>query len=108
MSVFVCKGTGLWFVYAMYDAKEAIDMMSPSACGPDGVPFECYKAVRGLAAEVFLDVAISMINGTEIPNESFNHAIMICLPKDHESVNSDGTKVYSPSGTRPISIVDSK
>jgi len=88
------------------DAKDAIDMMSPSASGPDGVPFECYKAARDLAAEVFFEVATSMINGEEIPDESFNHAFMICLPKDHECVNSDGTRVYAPSCTRPISIVD--
>ena len=47
-----------------------------------------------------------MLDRNEVPDDAFNHAFMVCFPKDPVQEQDDSTKVYTAEGTRPISIVD--
>ena len=88
------------------DASAAIDQMSPSSCGPDGIPFEVYKCTKDISATIFADIACDMIRGRTIHYDEFNTAFMVCIPKEAEGELENGTPYFLPGNTRPISIVD--
>eukprot|EP00973_Karenia_brevis_P039847 5499743-Karenia_brevis.AAC.1 len=74
--------------------------MPDSAAGPDGIPFLVYKQLKNILKPIVHDIVLGMIAGTECPDADFNKAFLICLPKTTD-------EELEPSGTRPLSIVDS-
>ena len=90
----------------MEDAQSVIDQMTPSSCGPDDIPFEFFKEMKEMAAQLLLAAANALLDGAELPDDDFNFAFMIYIPKAQDGELEDGTKVYTPGSTRPISIVD--
>ena len=70
------------------------------------MPLEFYKATRENSAELFLAAAHAMLDGVDCSDESCNLAFMTCIPKDADGEMDDGTKVFAPGSTRPISVVD--
>ena len=56
--------------------------------------------------ELFWEVANAMVDGTAKPDDDFNMAMLVCIPKAADGLLKDSTPYYPPAGTRPISIVD--
>ena len=83
----------------MEDVISVLSSLPTSAPGPDGVPFSAFKGMKTLLAPILFDVIQEMIEGTHGPDELFNRAYLICLPKTD-------AEVHEPGGTRPLSIVD--
>jgi hypothetical protein len=86
--------------------RRVIQESGSAAPGPDGVPFEVYRAMGDAAVELFWETANAMLDGSVTPGEDFNLANMVCLPKAADGLLEDSTPFYTPSGTRPLSIVD--
>ena len=57
--------------------RQVIKEAPASACGPDAVPFEAYKAAGEVAVTLFMDVACAMLDGQTPCDESFNLAFMV-------------------------------
>ena len=86
--------------------EEAIKNAALSSPGPDGIPFEVYKLMGPIAVELFLEIANSMLDQSDVPREDFNLAYMVCISKGDDGMTEDAVPYCSASGTRPISIVD--
>ena len=86
--------------------EQAIREAVPSASGPDGIPFDVYKEMGPTATDLFLEVANSMLDQTDEPDDDFNLAYMVCISKGAEGFTGERAAYCSPGGTRPISIVD--
>jgi endonuclease/exonuclease/phosphatase family metal-dependent hydrolase len=81
------------------DVDTVFKNLPTSAPGPDGIPFAAWKNVKDILAPILLDAVKEMIAGTSQPDDLFNRAFLICLPKTD-------SEVHEPGGTRPLSIVD--
>jgi hypothetical protein len=88
------------------DVRLVFKGLSVSSPGPDGIPFELYRIGQDLLIDVFYEVATAMYDGRETPDDSFNNAYLVCLPKAATGCGSDGVPYFVPSSTRPLSIVD--
>lgn len=86
--------------------RKVIQTSRSSAPGPDAIPFEVYRAVGEDAVELFWDIANRMLDGTATPDDDFNLALMVCLPKAVDGTLDDNSPYFSAGGTRPLSIVD--
>ena len=86
--------------------RKVIAESGSSAPGPDSVPFEVYRSLGEVAVELFWEAANAMLDGVAIPDGDFKLALMVCIPKSADGALEDNTPFFSPSGTRPISIVD--
>ena len=86
--------------------RRVIQDSGSAAPGPDAVPFEVYRAMGEAAVELFWEAANAMLDGSVTPGDDFNLAKMVCLPKAADGLLEDSTPFYTPSGTRPLSIVD--
>jgi hypothetical protein len=86
--------------------RDVIANCGSSAPGPDAVPFEIYRAMGEDAVELFCEMANAMLDGTAEPDDDFNVALMVCIPKAADGFLDDSTPYFKPGGTRPISIVD--
>ena len=53
-----------------------------------------------------LEVVNAMLDGDDAPDDAFNLAFMVCIPKEPDCHTHDGQPVYKPSSLRPLSIVD--
>ena len=69
--------------------RETILSSGPSSPGPDGIPFEAYKAVVDVAAIILQRVASNLINAEEakLPRH-FNAAVLVLLPKKPSFVDA--------------------
>ena len=67
------------------DVKAAINESVASAAGPDCITFDVYKKAGSMAVSLFFEVANAMIDGSDSPDDSFNVAFMVCLPKEPDS-----------------------
>ena len=84
-----------------------------SARGPDGLPYAFWKSIPDLAEEVLWDTLTTLAreDSTTLQDEAyasepytFNGSLLACLPKTPSQVAKDGTAIYAPSSTRPLSI----
>ena len=88
------------------DVEMAISHSDHSAPGPDGIPFEAFKAVPKLAASVLHGVIVAMINDPQFDApEYFNRAWLALLPKKPYVVGQVHGDVYNAENLRPLSVV---
>ena len=87
--------------------KEVIKASGPSSPGPDGIPFEAYKAVVDIAGLILHRVARNLIDldVADLPAH-FNSALLVLLPKKPNFVDPDRGDIFSPENMRPLSIVN--
>ncbi len=84
----------------------ALKHASPSATGPDGIPYSAYQRCA-LAGQILCDVALELLKGTTPPEElHFNWAFLVCLPKKPVKVGAIHGDIYGPKQTRPLSLVN--
>ena len=101
------------------DIESAIRHSGNSAPGPDGIPFKAWRALGPLGVSIFYDVAkclemddaqssltAAYYDITEDGTHHYNHSLLVCLPKKSTSATADGTKAFTTSNTRPLSIVN--
>ena len=88
------------------DVENAISHCDHSAPGPDGIPFEAFKAVPKLAAAVIHKVIAAMITDPNFDApEYFNRAWLALLPKKPFAVDPVHGDVYNAENLRPLSVV---
>ena len=88
--------------------KEAILAAHHSAAGPDGVPFEAFKATADIAAPILHRVILVLLGDDplQLP-DWFNEAFLVLLPKKPYETGKPGIgEVYRPEDLRPLSIVN--
>ena len=94
------------------DARQAVDCMQPSACGPDGITIEFYKATRNWSAELFLAVAFAMLDDEETTDEDEDSDEDGKKKEDWWSDDSDEDDRYNvtltSAGQKPISHSEKK
>ena len=56
--------------------------------------------------DILFEVALAMYDGLDEPDDAFNYAFLVCLPKAANGHDSNGMPYYTPECTRPLSIVD--
>ena len=100
------KGSCCGFRPTVSDVKLVFKGSFASSLGPDGIPFEIYKLGQDFLIDVFYEMAIAMYDGAEVPDESFNYAYLVCLPKAATGYGCDGIPYYTLASTRPLTIVD--
>jgi hypothetical protein len=88
------------------EIETVLDQLPASSPGPDGIPFEAYKKLKHIVINIFYKITRGMMDGTDIPPEDFNQAILICIPKTEGELTPQGLSSHEASGTRPLSIVD--
>ena len=101
------------------DIERAIRHSGNSAPGPDGVPFQAWRALGPLGASILFDVAQCFGHSQgndELPGaffdealdhpHNYNESILVCLPKKSSSTTPDGVNAYVPANTRPLNIVN--
>ena len=88
------------------DVDLVLDNLPSSASGPDGIPFAVFSRFREIVAPIILDITHGMIEGRLRPDDDFNLAFLICLPKGAGEKFLDGAFGFEPSSTRPLSVVD--
>ena len=92
------------------DVDEAIKQAGESAPGPDGIPSRVWKSLRSISAPLFQKVLLQLmtISPEELRAKSphFNEAFLCCLGKKSIFTDVFG-HVFTPSGTRPLSVVNS-
>ena len=89
------------------DVESVLKSLPRSAPGPDGLPFALFGLDDDNIKHILYDIAIALYNGSEVPDERFNAAYLVCLPKKASGVTTDGVEYFDPASTRPLSIVDS-
>ena len=86
--------------------RGAIKHSNNSAAGPDGIPYAAYRTTARLSGEVLTGVLGDLTSeGPWVP-ESFNVAVMACLPKKPAGTDPIHGDYYTPENTRPLSIVN--
>jgi hypothetical protein len=92
---------------SLQQVKTAILASGPSSPGPDGIPFEAYKAVVDTSALVLHRIARVMTDPSspQLPAH-FNAAILVMLPKKPTMVDPVRGDIFSPESMRPLSIVN--
>jgi endonuclease/exonuclease/phosphatase family metal-dependent hydrolase len=88
------------------DVKKVFDNLRDSAAGPDGIPTGVYMKLKRVAPRLFLDLVLSLLDGSVALNDGFNHAYLCCIPKPTDERSQSGEPVHVPGSTRPLSIVD--
>ena len=101
------------------DVARAIRHAANSAPGPDGLATQHWRALGSLGVEVLWEVAKDMTQETASPDIrhayqdedvdqlcGFNLSILCCIPKGEGEFNERHGTVYTPSQTRPLSLVD--
>ena len=66
---------------------------------PDGIQFSALKGTKTFLAPILHDVVQEMMGGIHGPDDLFNQAYFIFLPKTD-------AEVHEPGGTWPLSIMD--
>jgi len=88
------------------DARTALKHSPNTGVGPDGIPYNVYRALGEFAVELIMIVLTFMLSiNAEIP-EWFNLAFMAFIPKDATGYNAYGVPFFSPECTRPLSLAD--
>ena len=96
------------FLLRAHHVKTALSQAKESAPGPDGIPYKAYKLLGSYAASYLLDASEDLMESGPIgePAPDFNHAYLSCLPKKASRMDAVHGAVFSPSDTRPLSIVN--
>ena len=100
------------WIPSLDDALQAVKISGNSAAGPNGIPYEAYKAVPDLSAKVLLDLTLDLLekgtaalSGSPIEH-NFNEAWLIALGKTPSIDDATHGPLFLPSDTRPLSIVN--
>ena len=99
------------------DVKKALRLAGNTTPGPDGIPFQAWRALKQLGVEILLDVARTLEGGrakeqmqeafSDVAGEhSFNLGTLVCLPKAPTGEDPDLGVYFKPGDTRPLSIVN--
>ena len=98
------------------DIKKAIERASRSATGPDGIPYEAWKRLGGLATDVLWEATqlLESQEGAEALARSspqnaeriseFNEAIMVFIPKKDPLLAGNGVEYHKAADLRTLSI----
>lgn len=101
------------------DIERALEISSDTAPGPDGIPYEAWRALGGLSVEVLTNVAAALadVDASKILQEAYvgendkdeheyNFSTLICFPKKISGEDPTAGVYYTPENTRPLSIVN--
>ena len=92
---------------SLEEMTEVINATSNSAPGPDGIPFQAYKATSDTSSAVLHKVVKELLSNPSLTlPDHFNAAILVLLPKKPSFVDPLKGDVYSPENMRPLSIVN--
>ena len=100
------------------DVERAVADSGDSSPGPDGLSFAAWRRLGPLGVDILYDALIKLMDPAGPPDladfdaddnddpSGFNEALMVFLPKKASHTTADGTEVYAPENTRPLSIVN--
>ena len=113
-----CKRSRLWRL-RRDDIAEAIKSASKSMPGPDGVPYQAWRALGPIGVELLFEAAEALEStdcgrllqeAESVPDElghSFNLGLLCCLPqKKPTGLDPILGEFYAPANTRPLAIVN--
>ena len=101
-----------------HDIEVAIKRSGNTMAGPDRLPYEAWRQLGDTAVDALFEAGLAMQQPdfpTQIraacgffPHEPhpFNLGTLVCLPKKAVAHHGQHGEVYTPEGTRPLSIVD--
>ena len=112
------RGSHHWIV-RQKDISRALDLAGNSSPGPDGIPFEAWRALgevglrtlHAVALELRKDSAADTMReaydeaGTGDEHE-YNLSTLVCLPKAASGEDPEFGAYFRPEDTRPLSIVN--
>ena len=91
--------------------KKAVRRSSNSAPGPDGVPYLAWRMLGNESIDILFNAAVELMSddgdsllAEHLPN--FNESLLLLLPKSSDEALADGTAVFTPEQTRPLSITN--
>jgi len=97
------------YVPSLDDVYETMKTSHDSSPGPDGIPFKAWKVLRNMCAPIFHRVLCKLFSTSpeELRSKAphFNEAFLCCLGK-RPMANAIGGQVFTPSSTRPLSVVN--
>lgn len=91
------------------DIAKALRIAGNSRPGPDGIPFQAWRALGPLGLHILWEAgrALEMGLHTGDPaHDLFNESLLCCLPKKASRTASDGEGIYEAGETRPLSITN--
>lgn len=88
------------------DVDKVIEQLSDSAAGPDGISAALYLKAGTVAKTLVVKVTCALVGGHLEVDESFNHALLRCIPKVADELSAEGIPIFNAGSTRPISVVD--
>ena len=91
--------------------ERAVRCSNNSSPGPDGIPYEAWRAMGKLSVDVLFCAFQDLSSDTaeaqmdqEYPE--FNASILHFLPKKPAGQTEDGSDIYEPSGVRPLNVTN--
>lgn len=104
------SGANAEYTPSLTDVEEAIQESRDSAPGPDKIPARAWKRLRELAApllhQVLLQLRTTSADQLRSVAPHFNEAFLSCLGKKPVCSDEEHGHVFTPSGTRPLSVVN--
>ena len=101
------------------DIEKALRCSGNSSPGPDGISFAIWRACKGLASSILLDVANELeedhaerdmidayADESAEGEHDFNLSTLVCLPKTPTGEDVELGVYHAPADTRPLSIVN--
>ena len=88
------------------DLTRAIHLSNSSSPGPDGVPYGAWRNSGDEATEILWQALQTLYTDptAHTQYDTFNHALLVCLPKKPTSTTPDGQNTYHSGNTRPLAI----
>ena len=83
----------------------AMRLANHSCPGPDGIPYSAFQHYPP-AAQLLFSLAQALQSTPSTAPFDFNLADMYCLPKKAVRALPDGSPVFSPEATRPLSVAN--
>ena len=104
-------------MFRRQDIRRAVRCSSNSRPGPDGVPYLPWRRLGPLGIDLLFEAGrclerqdatehLAALAGDGEDGHHFNVSDLCCLPKKEVGHTPKGVAIFTPAGTRPLSIVN--